>query len=212
MNNRVISIAVSICDNNYLYQMSSADSKLDRNSQIVTMIFARCFNTLVEVVNRSYMIRFILCLTTCVFFFACSTPRKEQPLRSDIGLLSQTISLPYPPDSVLWLVEDQTSSGRAIGPSDYTILAVLYFSDEQFAKIRTDLAQMDDISNAIYLEKSFAKEWFPPALRTKFYLEGDYTRIISSVYPAKLFHMSPYLDGFCVVADTNEVLVCMSTS
>lgn len=147
-----------------------------------------------------------------ICLLSCSPQKQENEVSSDIDLLSKIIHFPYKPTAAIWDQENKDDqSDRAIGPSDFALISIVSFSEDDFRGLKVDLEKMNDISDKIYLDKSFVKDWFPEHVKKKFYLDGDYYRVAGNVYPAEIFAKGAFMDGISFITNSDEIFICLNT-
>lgn len=144
---------------------------------------------------------------------ACQTQQKENKVQMNLSDLNELINLPIEPDSVQWIrVTQGEATEESMGPTDYYLISVFHCNEKQKLKLKNQINESEDISEQLYLEKNFIKDWFPESVKNYFYLENDYLRIKSRVFEAKKFMKPPLNNGFFFMTDDNKVLLYMYTN
>ncbi len=145
-----------------------------------------------------------------------SDPIENTPVRNDSEGLAQIINLPARPQSALWHVSTPGNENpRSVpGPSDYTLEAVITFSDEDFQAIQAD-ASAYVLDWIVEWDESYFEEWYPDSIKNSFTFDdetGKY-RLVHSVYDAsQMFGKSPYLTGSFIFSDVNAGELFLSLS
>jgi hypothetical protein len=151
-------------------------------------------------------------LPMMIGLLCCSPQKQESEVSRDIDLLSKMIHLPYRPIAVIWSQENTNDQGdRAIGPNDFTVISIVSFSEDHFRILKSDLEKTNDISDSVYLDELFVREWFPEHVKERFYLEGGRYRIAGNVYPAQIFAKGSFRNGISFIFNNNEIFICMNT-
>ena len=144
---------------------------------------------------------------------ACQTQQKENKVQMNLSDLNELINLPIEPDSVQWVrVNQGMVTKESIGPTDYYLISVFHCSEKQTLNLKKQINEIQDISEQLYLEKNFIKDWFPESVKNNFFLENDYLRIESRAFEAKKFIKPPLNNGFFFITDDNKVFLYMYTN
>jgi hypothetical protein len=153
----------------------------------------------------------LLAMTLC---FACQNENKQAPImKTDISELSKLIKLPVTPLSAKWMVSSPASGGR-LGPNDFTVIAMLTFTDEGTRLVETQsdvppdaepLALKDD-ELPLFFTAAEAKSWERPS--------QGFVVVPGKTYGPAAFAKSPYLKGKVAVVEgrPNLVLLTLYTS
>jgi len=82
----------------------------------------------------------------------CSTHKVK--IETDKVLINKFISLPIPPDSVKWIYEPVLRKKEdGIGPTDYELIALLYFNDSTIKKYHLEFDNNPSIQDQISVDE-----------------------------------------------------------
>lgn len=156
---------------------------------------------------------FYILIAICCFCSCSAQNNQEIPVMSeDIDQLKTSIQLDYTPVAARWIIEPAVKKkGRAPGPTDYKLTAVLTLSPDDWNALRQQHQSMSSINHKIYLANDFIKEWYSPEVQAELYLEEGFYRVTTDAYQSSKFSKSPLLNGFVFFADQNQVFVSMHT-
>jgi hypothetical protein len=149
----------------------------------------------------------LLLLLVCITALSCSD--KDTGLRTDITGLEKYMKLPAKPESVLW---EYWNSGEgdliSLGPTDYSITAVIKFSEDDYRKLRREYS--DKEAKEKQFSKDFIGEWFPKSAKDFTEDKEGYITLPTWNDP-KDFSLSQSLQGYLFFTKNNKVFVHMYT-
>lgn len=151
------------------------------------------------------MIRLLAALAL-VLAFTTACAKKKDAVSNDIDRLGKLIHLPARPASVSFETIDLSDS-RALGPTDWYLMASLSYSGEQIAQIT---AQSKPATEPGLLDKNEIRPWFSPALKANWIDAGAHLRSAASAYQATVFYKGTLHDGYFVaIPGSNEIFLYM---
>lgn len=150
-------------------------------------------------------------LTSCVPDGpAASSPAPSTtfPISRDINTLGKSIALPRRPLVAVWQMK-QMGDGE-MGPSDYSITAVMQFSPRDLKALTVSAAKRATSGKAT-TEKISVLPWFPEALRKKAATSKGFLKA-QSLDPSDFYKMSFIQGSLHRIEGTNSLVLALHTN
>lgn len=162
----------------------------------------------------------LLALTASACIGTTATPKTASPsptmsnstaVKTDLAELAKFIVLPGTPSGAHWQITrlgpDNNDNRSVPGPSTYELTAVIAYSPENLAQLKTHSTASDD-SSAIDVGEDFFLSWFPPSVKAAFVKQADGRyKFNASRYNAQAFYKTPYDEGSLLFISPTEVLI-----
>ena len=157
----------------------------------------------------------LLCTAIALFLGGCggsvtvgrsSGAYIRTPLSHDAGSLAEFVNLSSRPKSVLWETLN-LSDPRVPGPTDWYLMALLLYGDDEVNAITRAAGQTRDPA---VLEPGQMRPWFPDRLKADWTTEAGRYRFRGLTYRADSFYKGTLHDGYFVAApNEREILLVL---
>ena len=164
--------------------------------------------------------RSLLFVSFFVLLLSCQpskiTPQvasNDMAVSTDVKTLGKYINLPSPPIRVFWQTMDITKPSLAPGPTDWSLMGVLTFSEQAIENIMQKSVRSQQM-NRPYIQEQFVLDWFPLELKNSLTASETpgFWRINQDGYEPEIFEKSPLLHGYFVrVGKTSDLFLYLHT-
>lgn len=146
---------------------------------------------------------------TIVVSVACKQKGPDVVIRTDRDSLLSVIELGFEPIEVKWAVYDvyPKRERSSPGPDDYDLFVIAKVSLSDKAMLAKNISRSSNISDEVYLDSNFVKDWFTPSVKSMFISDGQYFRTKDDVYDTRGQFESVYQNGFYFLTKTNELFI-----
>lgn len=157
---------------------------------------------------------FLVLLSSCQSLeVAPKVVSNSMTVSADVETLGKYINLPSRPIKVFWQTVDITKPSSVPGPTDWSLIAVLTFNEQDLDSILRGSVRSQQM-NRPYIQEKFVLAWFPLELKKSLASSETpgFWRINQDGYEPDLFEKAPLLHGYFVrVGKTSDVFLYLHT-
>jgi len=159
----------------------------------------------------SFVIILLVCMSACARKQAKrgNAMEKANPVSQDLQALSESISLPFPPQSVQW--QEVTCGDGFLGPQDYTLVVILHYTPEVAAQILGKTTVVCKAGTEVH-SSDVIQDWFPSELKAILAKEKTTHKYQEDRREPTLFRKGAFQDGYvAAVPGTGQLWLTLMT-